>query len=51
MTRCPRYGSAKEIGQQAAERPPGLIECKQCPALSITTTMILRESTQLAVVA
>ena len=47
---------AKEIGQTAAERLLDLIERKQRPALPITTTTIpttmqLRESTQLAVVA
>jgi LacI family transcriptional regulator len=45
---------AKEIGQEAAERLLDLIERKQRPALPITTTtvpttMILRESTHLAV--
>ena len=47
---------AKEIGQTAAERLLDLIERKQRPALPITTTtvpttMLLRESTQLPVVA
>jgi LacI family transcriptional regulator len=47
---------AKEIGQTAAERLLDLIERKQRPALPITTTTVpttmqLRESTQLPVVA